>query len=311
MVRFTREICHTSTTPNSESRMAGCTPSSSSARAALAGSMSTLCTSRESMLTEVSSFEDRGSIVPTYLEDEPLRHRHLKTRRMQPRGDAISGRIPLMGNQDVIWNQVCVADQMDTYYKNADGDRVPFYPMTAREFLSRCLRNLAVSCGRIIWSSARGTIYKLNFAQLAMWSRMLAIISIRADQRCAQTVSQRIRADAGARALQRAGYSGPDRVSHPHRARATIGADSREEPPHAVSLSTPSVRRRRLGRLRIPLRIQHPRLFADHGKAPHAAADSPNVRWAQLRDLQLLSPNAGLSSPGHCHPLQPLERRLR
>src|SRR3954470_7581609 len=76
--------------------------------------------------TEVSSFEDRGSIKPEYLEDEPLRHRHLRTTLMKPCGDAVNGRITLLGNQDVTWGQAYVADQMDTFYKNADGDECLF-----------------------------------------------------------------------------------------------------------------------------------------------------------------------------------------
>src|ERR1044071_8258378 len=88
------------------------------------GPMSTLY--HINLPTEVASWEDRGSVQPQYLEHEPLRHRHLKTAKLKPCGDAITGRIPLMGNQDVEWNQVLVADQMDYYYKNADGDECLF-----------------------------------------------------------------------------------------------------------------------------------------------------------------------------------------
>src|SRR3954465_1206280 len=62
--------------------------------------------------TEVSGWEDKGSVKIEYLTDEPLRHRHLRTSKMHPRGDAISGRIPMMGNQDVEWHQLLVAEQM-------------------------------------------------------------------------------------------------------------------------------------------------------------------------------------------------------
>src|SRR5579859_3642234 len=69
--------------------------------------------------TEVASWEDKGEAVPKFLPDEPLRHRHLKTRKLKPCGDAVDGRVALMGNQDVIWSQACVADQMETFYKNS------------------------------------------------------------------------------------------------------------------------------------------------------------------------------------------------
>lgn len=78
------------------------------------------------MPTRVSGWEPKGRVGPTYLESEPLRHRHLKTMRLKPCGDPISGRVPLMGNSDVIWHQAVVADQMDYFFKNADGDDLVF-----------------------------------------------------------------------------------------------------------------------------------------------------------------------------------------
>ncbi len=135
------------------------------------GPMSTLY--HVNMPTEVSSFEDRGSVAPTYLEDEPLRHRHLKTRRMKPCGDAVNGRIPLMGNQDVIWSQACVADQMETFYKNADGDECLFIH-DGEGVLESLFGNVEFHAGDYL-VIPRGTIYKLNFRNLPV--RMLAIIS--------------------------------------------------------------------------------------------------------------------------------------
>jgi homogentisate 1,2-dioxygenase len=76
--------------------------------------------------TRIASFEQKGSIAPTYVEHEPLHHRHLKTSMMKPCGDPITGRIPLMGNNDVTWSQALVADQMDYFFKNADGDEIIF-----------------------------------------------------------------------------------------------------------------------------------------------------------------------------------------
>jgi homogentisate 1,2-dioxygenase len=76
--------------------------------------------------TEVMGWEDEGEARATFLDDEPLRHRHLKTGQMRPCGDAVTGRLPLMGNQDVIWNQVLAAEQMEEFYKNAEGDELLF-----------------------------------------------------------------------------------------------------------------------------------------------------------------------------------------
>lgn len=76
--------------------------------------------------TTVAGWEDKGSVAPVYLKDEALRHRHLRTDRMQPRGDAVSGRLPLMGNNDVVWNQALVAEPMKDLYKNAEADEILF-----------------------------------------------------------------------------------------------------------------------------------------------------------------------------------------
>lgn len=135
------------------------------------GPMSTLY--HINLPTEVASWEDRGSVRPVYLDDEPLRHRHLKTRLLEPRGDAVSGRIVLMGNNDVEWNQVYIADQMDYYYKNADGDECLFIHDGDGEMES-LFGTVHFKKGDYI-VIPRGTIYKLKFDSLPV--RMLAIVS--------------------------------------------------------------------------------------------------------------------------------------
>ncbi len=78
------------------------------------------------MPTRVAKWEPKGSVSPAYLEHEPLRHRHLKTKLMTPKGDPITGRIALMGNSDVIWQQAWASEPMEYFYKNADGDDLIF-----------------------------------------------------------------------------------------------------------------------------------------------------------------------------------------
>ncbi|ODU53100.1 homogentisate 1,2-dioxygenase, partial [bacterium SCN 57-13] len=123
--------------------------------------------------TEVSSWEDRGSVKPVYLDDEPLRHRHLKTARMKPSGDAISGRIPLMGNQDLEWHQLWVDEQMEHFYKNADGDECLFIH-DGEGHMDSLFGTVHFKKGDYL-VIPRGTIYKLHFNSLPV--RMLAIIS--------------------------------------------------------------------------------------------------------------------------------------
>ena len=59
----------------------------------------------------------------------------------------------------------------------------------------------------------------------------------------------------------------------------------------------PPLRRRRLGRLPVPVRAQHPRLRADRRRAPPAAARPPDVRGAELRRVLLRAPAATTSTP--------------
>ena len=123
--------------------------------------------------TEVAGWEDRGSVKPVYLEDEPLRHRHLKTRSMAPKGDAVSGRVLLMGNQDVTWSQAVVAEQMPTYYKNADGDECLFVHDGSGR-LESMFGTLSFRPGDYL-VIPRGVIYRLVFDVLPV--RMIALVS--------------------------------------------------------------------------------------------------------------------------------------
>lgn len=123
--------------------------------------------------TEVKAWEDRGEVKVKFLEDEALRHRHLLTHKMKPCGDAIEGRVPLMGNNDVIWSFACVADQMDYYYKNAEGDELLFIHDGSGHMESMFGRIDFIPGDYIV--VPRGTIYKLHFDSLPV--RVLTVIS--------------------------------------------------------------------------------------------------------------------------------------
>ncbi|HRF58727.1 MAG TPA: homogentisate 1,2-dioxygenase [Fimbriimonadaceae bacterium] len=123
--------------------------------------------------TEVQAWQDLGNVRPTFLEAEALRHRHLKTARMAPKDDAITGRIPLMGNNDVVWYQVYAAEQMDHFYKNAEGDELLFVH-DGSGVMESMFGNVAFKPGDYL-VVPRGTIYRLVFDKLPV--RMLAIES--------------------------------------------------------------------------------------------------------------------------------------
>ncbi|HEY3936406.1 MAG TPA: homogentisate 1,2-dioxygenase [Bryobacteraceae bacterium] len=57
---------------------------------------------------------------------EPLRHRHFRTRQLDQAGDAIVDRSPLLFNNDVSLEMVRPAEQISSFYRNAQGDEIVF-----------------------------------------------------------------------------------------------------------------------------------------------------------------------------------------
>jgi homogentisate 1,2-dioxygenase len=123
--------------------------------------------------TEVSGFEDWGSCAPVYLENQALRHLHLKTRNMVPQGNLVSGRKLLMGNGDLEWNQTYVAEEMPYFFKNADGDEI--------HFVHDGSGYVETMFGTVPFKPLdyvvipRGTIYKFHFESLPV--RVLTVVS--------------------------------------------------------------------------------------------------------------------------------------
>ncbi len=112
--------------------------------------------------TEVAGWEDMGVSKPEFLSDEALRHRHLKTSRMEPKGNFLTGRTPLMGNSDVVWSQGWVTENLasNVFYKNAEMDEVLFVHDGAGT-LESMYGDLDVQPGDYL-VIPRGTIYRLN-----------------------------------------------------------------------------------------------------------------------------------------------------
>lgn len=123
--------------------------------------------------TSVAGWEDAGPALPTYRKDEPLRHRHLKTAAMPPMGDAISGRVPLMGNNDVIWNQLNVREQMNDFFKNAQADEILFVH-DGSGVLESMYGDVPFKAGDYL-VVPRGTIWRIRFDALPV--RMLTFES--------------------------------------------------------------------------------------------------------------------------------------
>src|SRR6478672_9769497 len=121
---------------------------------------------------------------------------------------------------------------------------------------------------------------------------------------------ERVRAAARARALLPPRHPPADRAADAPRPRRvpSQGPDPGRLPELRARL--PPVRRRRLGRLRLPVDVLDPRLRADHRADPHAAAVAPDVRGPQLRDLLVLPAQARLLPAGDPDPVSPLEPEL-
>src|SRR5215467_12117058 len=68
--------------------------------------------------TQAEEFAPVGDLRPELLPDEPLHHRHLKTWGFKPCGDPVSGRTPLMVNDDVSIGLCRPVEPMDYFYKN-------------------------------------------------------------------------------------------------------------------------------------------------------------------------------------------------
>ncbi|HSM55198.1 MAG TPA: homogentisate 1,2-dioxygenase [Candidatus Sulfomarinibacteraceae bacterium] len=69
--------------------------------------------------------QERVVEIP-YEERSPLRHRHFRTVDIEAGGNAVEGRVPLMGNSDVVISVVRPTEPMDYWYKFAHGDEVLF-----------------------------------------------------------------------------------------------------------------------------------------------------------------------------------------
>ncbi len=76
--------------------------------------------------TQVRQMETLCKINIPYEEQGPLRHRHFKSAPMPAVGDAIEGRVPLMGNSDVVISVARPTKAMDYWYRHGQGDDVLF-----------------------------------------------------------------------------------------------------------------------------------------------------------------------------------------
>jgi homogentisate 1,2-dioxygenase len=150
--------------------------------------------------TQVAGFEALGEVKPELVPEEPLRHRHLKTRAFPAAGDPVTGRVPLLVNADVSLAFCRPAEPMEYFYKNADGDDLLFVH-EGRGRLETMFGTLPYGEGDYL-VIPRGTIYRV--VAESPGTRMLAIESASAVE-----IPKRYRNEYG-QLLEHAPYSERD-----------------------------------------------------------------------------------------------------
>ncbi|MGA3038084.1 MAG: homogentisate 1,2-dioxygenase [Vulcanimicrobiaceae bacterium] len=61
-----------------------------------------------------------------FMPNDPLKNRHWFTARVKAEGDAVDGRVPLAGNDDIVISTATVTKPMEYFFRNAGGDELLF-----------------------------------------------------------------------------------------------------------------------------------------------------------------------------------------
>ncbi len=76
--------------------------------------------------TRVVRIEPAGTERIEVVDEPVLRHHHLKTGSIPRSGDPITGRLPILGNDDVILSRCRPAEPQAELFRNADADEIVF-----------------------------------------------------------------------------------------------------------------------------------------------------------------------------------------
>lgn len=76
--------------------------------------------------TRVRKIEPAGEALVQTVPQDVLRHYHLKTAALKAAGDPISGRVPLLANDDIILSRCKPAKPQAELYRNASADELVF-----------------------------------------------------------------------------------------------------------------------------------------------------------------------------------------
>jgi homogentisate 1,2-dioxygenase len=95
--------------------------------------------------------------------DQTHRHHHIRTDNVDSKGDAISSRIPLFFNSDVVISKAHVTDSMSTLYRNGNADEVLFIHTGSGLFKSN-FGNMELKSGDYLLIP-RGVIWQIEVKQ--------------------------------------------------------------------------------------------------------------------------------------------------
>jgi homogentisate 1,2-dioxygenase len=76
--------------------------------------------------TRVRKVEAAGTVAVETVAESALRHHHFKTAALKPAGDVVTGRVPLLVNDDVALARCRPAQRQAELYRNATADEVLF-----------------------------------------------------------------------------------------------------------------------------------------------------------------------------------------
>jgi homogentisate 1,2-dioxygenase len=77
--------------------------------------------------TQVTGWNVEYSTKQEFVEKSTMRMRHIQTQKMTSKGDAVSGRVVILGNSDVEMSLCQPAEQMSYHFKNGQGDECLFF----------------------------------------------------------------------------------------------------------------------------------------------------------------------------------------
>ena len=92
--------------------------------------------------------------------DQTHRHHHIRTANVESDGDAISSRIPLFFNSDVVISKAHVKESMKSLYRNGNADEVLFIHTGSGTFKSN-FGNMALTAGDYL-VIPRGVIWQID-----------------------------------------------------------------------------------------------------------------------------------------------------